>query len=119
MRTWLALLVAALVAVPATGTARTNATYFKNAALPAADPHVLHDPSGYYAYSTEGADDGYHFAIYRSAGLVTWKKLPGGALRADAPKQWGNDWFWAPEVYRNRRTGLYCLFYAARSAPNA
>jgi hypothetical protein len=31
----------------------------------------------------------------------------------------GNDWFWAPEVYRNPKTGLYFLFYAARSDANA
>jgi GH43 family beta-xylosidase len=98
----------------------TNATYFNNAALRAADPYVLHDPrSGYYyAYSTEGADQGSYFAIYRSADLATWEKLPGGALPVDDPKQWGNDWFWAPEVYFNPRTRLYYLFYAARSDAN-
>jgi hypothetical protein len=98
----------------------TSATYFNNGALPAADPYVLHDKrSGYYyAYSTEGADQGSYFAIYRSADLATWEKLPGGALPVDDPKQWGNDWFWAPEVYFNPRTGLYFLFYAARSDAN-
>ena len=96
---------------------RTNATYFNDGALPAADPYVLHDGASgfYYAYSTEGADPGWYYAIYRSADLVTWEKLPRGALRQSDPKQWGNDWFWAPEVYRNPRTGLYFLFYAARS----
>jgi len=99
---------------------RTNATYFNNAALPAADPYVLHDGASgfYYAYSTEGADPDWYYAIYRSADLVTWEKLAGGALRQSDPKQWGNDWFWAPEVYRNPRTGLYFLFYAARSDAN-
>ena len=65
---------------PADG-ARTNATYFNNAALPAADPYVLHDKrSGYYyAYSTDGADPGYYFGVYRSADLATWQKVPGGA----------------------------------------
>ena len=104
---------------PADG-ARTNATYFNNAALPAADPYVLHDErSGYYyAYSTDGADPGYYFGVYRSADLATWKKVPGGALPVDDPKQWGNDWFWAPEVYFNPRTRLYYMFYAARSDAN-
>src|SRR5690349_11237677 len=112
-------LVVAFLMVPATASARTNATYHNDAALPAADPYVLQDPSGdYYAYSTEGADAGYHFAIYRSPDLVTWKKERGGALPTDDP-QWGNDWFWAPEVYRNPETGLYFLFYAARSDANA
>src|SRR4051794_36385830 len=111
MRKWMGLVVAATLAL-APGTARaavrTNATYFNDASLAAADPYVLYDaPSrSYYAYSTEGADDGSYFAIYRSADLVTWKKLPGGALPVKDPKQWGNDWFWAPEVYRNPKTGL-------------
>jgi Glycosyl hydrolases family 43 len=99
---------------------RTNATFYNDAALPAADPYVLHDPASgfYYAYSTEGADPGWYYAIYRSADLVTWEKLPRGALAQKDPRQWGNDWFWAPEVYRNPRTGLYFLFYAARSDAN-
>src|SRR4051812_13859633 len=124
MRKVVGVLVVAtlLVAAPgAAAAARTNATYFNNAALAAADPYVLHDPGSgyYYAYSTEGADDGYYFGIYRSADLVTWEKVRGGALPVKDPKQWGNDWFWAPEVYRNPKTGLYFLFYAARSDANA
>jgi beta-xylosidase len=99
----------------------TDATYFNNAAFAAADPYVLHDPRTgyYYAYSTEGADNGYYFAVYRSADLVTWQKAAPGALPVDDPNQWGNDWFWAPEVYYNPRTHLYFLFYAARSDANA
>jgi beta-xylosidase len=116
--------IAALAAAtaPAAASARpaTNATYYNNAAFPAADPYVLHDKrSGYYyAYSTEGADPGFYYGIYRSADLTTWEKLPGGALPANDPNQWGNDWFWAPEVYYNPRTKLYFLFYAARSDAN-
>jgi hypothetical protein len=104
---------------PANG-ASTNATYFNNAALAAADPYVLHDKrSGYYyAYSTDGADPGYYFGVYRSADLATWEKVPGGALPVNDAKQWGNDWFWAPEVYYNPRTRLYFMFYAARSDAN-
>jgi hypothetical protein len=127
MRRCLLVLVAAVMvtalspAARAGADPRSNATYFNDAKLPAADPYVLHDSDSgyYYAYSTDGADDGYHFAIYRSADLVTWKKVPGGALPADDPNQWGNDWFWAPEVYHNARTGLYFLFYSARSDANA
>src|SRR3954449_6214245 len=124
MRAAVGMLVAVALAIaPAAAraaTATTNATYFNDAALNAADPFVLHDASTgyYYAYSTEAADPGSYFGVYRSADLVTWEKLPGGALPADDPKQWGNDWFWAPEVYRNPRTGLYFLFYAARSDAN-
>jgi GH43 family beta-xylosidase len=113
----LAAAAALLVAAPAHAATKTNATYYNDAALAAADPYVLYDaPSrSYYAYSTEGADDGFYFGIYKSADLVTWKMVKGGALPVNDPKQWGNDWFWAPEVYRNPRTGLYFLFYAARS----
>src|SRR3954467_11567507 len=98
----------------------TNATYFNDASLPAADPYVLHDDASgyYYAYPPAGAGPGYHFGVYRSADLATWERLPGGALRDDDPNQWGNDWFWAPEVYRNPRTGWYFMFYAARSDAN-
>lgn len=99
----------------------TDATYFNDARFAAADPYVLFDKASgyYYAYSTDGADRGWHFAIYRSADLATWQKLPGGALPADDPNQWGNAWFWAPEVYHNPKTGLYYMFYAARSDANA
>lgn len=103
------------------GTSGTNATYYNNAAMGAADPFTLYDKATgyYYAYSTEDADPGWYFAIYRSADLATWQKVPGGALPTDDPNQWGNNWFWAPEVYYNPGTGLYFLFYAARSDANA
>jgi Glycosyl hydrolases family 43 len=99
----------------------TDATYFNDAGFAAADPYVMHDPRTgfYYAYSTEGADDGYYFAVYRSADLVTWEKAAPGALPVGDPKQWGNTWFWAPEVYYNPRTRLYFLLYAARSDADA
>jgi GH43 family beta-xylosidase len=115
------LIAAAFALSPGVARASTNATYFNDASLAAADPYVLHDPSSgyYYAYSTDGADPGSYFGIYRSADLVTWEHVKGGALPVDDPKQWGNDWFWAPEVYRNPKTGLYFLFYAARSDANA
>jgi hypothetical protein len=102
-------------------TIHSDATYFNNAAFAAADPYVMHDPrSGfYYAYSTEGADNGYYFAVYRSADMVTWQKAAPGALPVSDPNQWGNTWFWAPETYYNPRTHLYFLFYAARSDANA
>jgi Glycosyl hydrolases family 43 len=125
MRKGLALsaAVAALALISAGSAAAvpagTNATYFNDASLPGADPYVLHDDASgfYYAYSTEGADPGWYYAIYRSADLVTWERLRGGAMR-QTDRQWGNDWFWAPEVYRNPKTGLYFLFYAARSDAN-
>lgn len=106
------------VAVGATrrGAGVTDATYVNDARTSGGDPYVLFDePSGYYyAYCTGGSDDGYFFGVHRSPDLATWERLPGGALRADDPKRWGKDWFWAPEVYRNPDTGMYFLFYAAR-----
>jgi GH43 family beta-xylosidase len=115
------LIAVAFALAPGVARASTTATYFNDAALPAADPYVLHDPGSgyYYAYSTDGADPGSYFGIYRSADLVTWEHVKGGALPVNDPKQWGNDWFWAPEVYRNPQTGMYFLFYAARSDANA
>ncbi|MGM1062860.1 glycoside hydrolase family 43 protein [Saccharothrix sp. Mg75] len=109
----LSFVAAPVSAHPARG---TDATYHNDAATPGADPFVLFDrPSGYYyAYSTEGADPGHHFAVHRSPDLATWERLPGGALLAGRDGDWAHDWFWAPEVYHNPVTGLYFLFYAAR-----
>lgn len=109
---------AATASPPAAPAARQTATptYFNDARTIGADPYVHFDRrSGYYyAYSTEGAAQGFHFAIYRSPDLATWQRLPGGALPANDPKQWAHDWFWAPEVYHNEKTGLYFLFYSGR-----
>ena len=99
----------------------------------AADPHVIWDAgsSRYYAYSTEGMDEGYNFAIYSSPDLATWHKHPGGVLRAcyDAELDeddtnpdrqeggqacWARDWYWAPETYHNEKTGWYFFFFAGR-----
>lgn len=112
----LSLVPAPVSAQPAHPVRTTDATFHNDAATPGADPFVLFDrPSGYYyAYSTEGADPGHHFGIYRSPDLATWEHVPGGALRAGQDGDWAHDWFWAPEVYHNPDTGLYYLFYAAR-----
>ena len=95
MRWVLAVVLAELLALgaaaPAGAATRTNATYFNDASLPAADPYVLHDPSTgyYYAYSTDGADPGSYFGIYRSADLVTWEHVKGGALPVERPEAVG------------------------------
>lgn len=114
-----AALLLAFTPAPATahpGDWTTDATYHNDAATPGADPHVLFDDASgyYYAYSTEGADPGHHFGIYRSPDLATWEHVPGGALLAGQDGDWAHDWFWAPEVYHNPETGLYFLFYAGR-----
>ena len=122
----IAILMVLAAAAPAPAAARhraswTDATYFNDAAFAAADPYVMYDkPSGYYyAYSSEGMDNGWHFAVYRSADMVTWQKAAPGALPANDRNAWGTDWYWAPEVYYNARTHLYFMFYAARSIPDA
>jgi hypothetical protein len=115
------VLALALAPVPAEAAAphharATDATWFNDAASPGADPYVLFDEASgyYYAYSTEGADPGHHFGVYRSPDLATWEHLPGGALRAGQDGNWAHDWFWAPEVYHNPATGRYFLFYSGR-----
>lgn len=100
---------------------------YHNAALhPAADPYVFYDShhGEYYAYSTEGADKGWLFAIYRSPDLSTWHRQPGGVLKAcydDAMNRipggqacWARDWQWAPETYYNEKTGWYFFIFAGR-----
>lgn len=103
----------------------TDATFYNDATVAAADPYVLYDKTSgyYYAYSTDGAQKGsdgtsYAFGVYRSADLATWEHLPGGALPLNEPNRWGKDWFWAPEVYHNAETGKYFLFYSARQRDN-
>nr|WP_228047150.1 glycoside hydrolase family 43 protein [Saccharopolyspora sp. HNM0983] len=108
--------VAAGTSAPQERSASTNATYYNDARTPGADPFVLRAGGYYYAYTTEGADEGFHFGIYRSPDLATWERIPGGALPVDDPGQWGGDWFWAPEVYHNPKTGKYFMFYSARLA---
>ena len=94
----------------------SNATYFNSASIKAADPNILYDSATgyYYAYTTDGAQSGYRFGIYKSPDLVTWVRASDGAIPSDDPNQWGDDWFWAPECYHNEETGKYFLFYAAR-----
>lgn len=83
----------------------TNATYINNATTAAADPYVRWDQKtgAYWAYSTEGADPGWNFAIYTSPDLATWSKIPGGAIKSDSANVWAQDWWWAPECYYNVR----------------
>ncbi|KZV86105.1 glycoside hydrolase family 43 protein [Exidia glandulosa HHB12029] len=96
----------------------SDATYTnaKPATL-AADPYVRWDAKTgqYWAYSTDGAEDGWLFGIYTSPDLATWHKQPGGAIRnSNESRIWANDWFWAPECYYNEKTGWYFFFYAGR-----
>ncbi|KAK7421116.1 hypothetical protein QQZ08_010120 [Neonectria magnoliae] len=121
------LLCASVTASLSDGGKINKTPQFHNSARhAAADPYVLFDSGSgqYYACSTEGADQGYHFAIYSSPDLSTWHKHPGGLLKAccDAGMNrieggqacWARDWHWAPEMYHNEKTGWYFLFFAGR-----
>jgi hypothetical protein len=108
---------------------RTNATFINNATSPAADPYVRYDDKSgrYYAYTTDGADDGWRFGkpnlsesglgkfvillagIYSSPDLATWDKVPGGAIKADSENIWAEDWWWAPECYYNVSPHVYMV----------
>ncbi|KXH65531.1 beta-xylosidase [Colletotrichum salicis] len=130
MRLLVALLVASLLSPSVIADSDKDSgqspKFYNSARHAAADPYVFYDSEKgqYYAYSTEGADEGYHFAIYISPDLSTWRKHPGGVLKAcydDQMKRvdggqacWARDWFWAPETYYNERTGWYFFIFAGR-----
>lgn len=124
---WAASLSLSALAAPVKNDTAHHAPMYHNAAdIPGADPFVMWDyeRNEYYAYSTEGADKGWNFAIYRSPDLATWTKVPGGVLQdceggkkaSDKHGQacWARDWLWAPEIYYNGRTGWYFFFFAGR-----
>jgi hypothetical protein len=115
------------IVMAAPGPGSHQSPKFHNSARHAgADPYVLYNSADglYYTYSTEGADEGYNFAIYSSPDLSTWHKQPGGVLKACYDEEmnpieggqacWAKDWFWAPEVYHNEKTGWYFFFFAGR-----
>ncbi|OHE90406.1 beta-xylosidase [Colletotrichum orchidophilum] len=131
MRLFAALLAAAALLPPVVITDSNSESgqgpqFYNSARHAAADPYVFYDSEKgqYYAYSTEGADEGYHFAVYISPDLSTWRKHPGGVLKAcydDQMKRvdggqacWARDWYWAPETYYNERTGWYFSIFAGR-----
>lgn len=67
--------------------------------LAIADPYVLEYGGVYYAYGT-GSRNG--IVVYRSKDLKNWEgpcgRTPGG-LALHKEHSWGNNNFWAPEVY--------------------
>ena len=99
--------LSALLAPLAASAYYTDGTYTNNnPSTIAADPYVRWDAGtgAYWAYSTEGADDGWLFGIYTSPDMATWSKVPGGAIKNDTESGiWAQDWFWAPECYYNVR----------------
>ncbi|EFX03910.1 beta-xylosidase [Grosmannia clavigera kw1407] len=100
--------------------------FHNSASYEAADPYTFYDTQSgqFFAYSTEGADSGYSFAVYSSPDLATWQKQPGGVLKTcydvdgnhldGGQACWARDWLWAPETYYNDRTGWYYFFFSGR-----
>ncbi len=68
-----------------------------------ADPYVLYDDGVYYLYATN-CPTGY--CASRSTDLIHWEPIGQVAHKDDI---YGDESFWAPEVYRYR--GRYYLFY--------
>lgn len=71
----------------------------------APDPYVLYDDGMYYLYATTDSPSG--FRVSSSADLVSWTDLGFCARKGDI---FGNDWFWAPEVYKYN--GKYYLLHS-------
>ena len=107
------------------GQASTNATYYNK---PSSTPPTLRAPrrqsGSYYAYSTTAAvktlpGRSCYFGIYRSADLVTWEQDRRRGLA-----QWTTGSSGATTGSRRLRStttptsGMYFLFYSARSDPN-
>jgi beta-xylosidase len=75
------------------------------------DPYILRTAGGkYYMYGTgAGAENG--FVAYSSADLKNWKR-EGQVYYGNNKNGWGENSYWAPEVYE--RNGKYYLFYSAQ-----
>jgi beta-xylosidase len=75
------------------------------------DPYILRTSSGnYYMYGTgNGAENG--FVAYSSPDLINWKR-EGQVYYGNNKNGWGENAYWAPEVYE--RNGQYYLFYSAQ-----
>ncbi|MBP9987959.1 MAG: glycoside hydrolase family 43 protein [Ruminococcus sp.] len=69
------------------------------------DPYILKDNGTYYLYATTDAGSG--FRVSSSTDLVNWRSLGFCARKGDI---YGNDMFWAPEVYKHQ--GKYYLLYS-------
>ena len=76
--------------------------------VPLADPFILCHEGVYYAYGTH-SDDG--FPVYTSHDLVLWKRHSTLALSKD--NSYGNQWFWAPEVYYRPENKTFYMYYSA------
>lgn len=71
----------------------------------APDPYILNDDGTYYLYATTDSNNG--FRVSSSTDLVNWKSLGFCAKKGEI---FGNDRFWAPEVYNY--SGKYYMLYS-------
>jgi len=78
--------------------------------VPLADPFILLHDGIYYAYGT-GSPDG--IAVYVSRDLNTWQLPESGRLALHKEDVWGNQHFWAPEVYFIN--GKFYMYYTAET----
>ena len=80
--------------------------------LPLADPFVLFYDGLYYAYGTCHPEAG--FTAFVSSDLLNWRKAEGrasGGRVLDKADSFGEDGFWAPEVYLVN--GRFHIYYTA------
>lgn len=79
-----------------------------DAAVPFGDPFIMLYDDVYYAYGTN-AQDGIE--VYTSDDLQGWTKSANLAL--DKKDSWGDQWFWAPEVYYIKEKNKFFMYYTA------
>jgi len=71
-----------------------------------ADPAVLFHDGTYYLYATGAVDGDNGYRVYRSKDLVSWERGPV-VFRPGQPH------VWAPDVWRDRTSGRFYLYYTA------
>lgn len=76
--------------------------------VPLADPFILSADGIYYAYGTSGI---LGFKVFTSTDMVNWTQRLEPALIAE--NSYGEKGFWAPEVFFNKNTGRYIMYYTA------
>ena len=79
--------------------------YVQQTGLPIADPYILCYGGCYYAYGTNERG----FAVYVSRDFMHWRRNPVLALSPE--NSWGNQGYWAPEVYYIQSLKKFYMFY--------
>lgn len=96
-------------------TVEKDTVYFDNRAglvKDCADPYILNHEGTYYLYGTGGRNG---FRVYKSTDLANWSGAVGAknGFALDSSDVWGNNTFWAPEVYHLK--GRFYMFYTVMS----